>query len=247
LTTPPLADADPYNVLLDGVIAALCGGDSLTAAQKAARASAIRAVVSALRPGDAIQTMLLGQCLMFNALVADAGRDLLHRTSDALKPRARSNLNGLNRTLRQNIDLFLKQRDKPARGEAAVKAAAAKQPGEQPNQPTPRKVETAAIKEPAPEETLPPVRKPTSEEDGTWVFEPHTDWIDETPAMEVARLTAEREASGNGAAASDVAALMWEDRTSQVARVLRILAADTTAPDAERDGEIRIPDVEASG
>src|SRR5580700_3026796 len=225
LTAPPPVDACTDSVLLDGVILALCGGETLTAVQREARAREIRAVIAEARPGDAIQTMLLGQCLMFNAVIADAGRDLLHRTSDALKPRARSNLNGLNRTLRQNVSMFLKLRD-IGQDDAGAKTKASKQRVVQSKTAVPRTADAVAAAEPprqadAPpvNETVRPVRTPTPEEDGSWIFEPCATWLIETPAEEVARLRAEAEQAGEGVAKARRPTQAPTDRDMGVTRV----------------------------
>jgi hypothetical protein len=56
--------------------------------------------------------MLIGQCLLFNELVADGGRNVLIGTMDSPKPRAQSKVNALGRSLHQSIKTFLRPRDK---------------------------------------------------------------------------------------------------------------------------------------
>jgi hypothetical protein len=239
LTSPPSVDANTDSVLLDGVIGALCGGENLTAAQKEARAREIRAVIAETRPGDAMQTMLLGQCLMFNAVIADAGKDLLHRTSDALKLRAQSNLNGLNRTLRQNVSMFLKLRD-TGQDDAGVKTRASKQRLEHSKTVVPRTPDAVAAAEPplqadAPpaNETVRPARTPTPEEDGSWVFEPCPTWLIETPAEEVARLQAAPEPAGEGVATAKRPTQALTDRDMGVLRVSEPLRRSMAQSDEE--------------
>jgi hypothetical protein len=96
--------------VLDSLISAMSGRG--TPAEKAARARDLWAVVAACEPQDAIQTMLIGQALMFSELIADGGKDVLGGMMDTLKLRAQSNVNGMSRSLHQNVGMFLRLRDK---------------------------------------------------------------------------------------------------------------------------------------
>jgi hypothetical protein len=98
--------------VLDGPISALSGQGNPAPADKAARARDLWAVIAACEPRDAIQTMLIGQALMFNELIADGGKDVLAGMMDTLKLRAQSNVNGMSRSLHQNVGTFLRLRDK---------------------------------------------------------------------------------------------------------------------------------------
>jgi hypothetical protein len=99
-------------VLLDGLISGIADRGNRSPADKAARARDLWAVIAACEPQDAIQTMLIGQALMFNELIADGGRDVLAGMMDTLKLRAQSNVNGMSRALHQNVGTFLRLRDK---------------------------------------------------------------------------------------------------------------------------------------
>ena len=87
-------------------------------------------MIDAFRPADPLQTMLVGQAVMFNELLADGARDVLAGMTGAPKLRAQSNLNGMNRSLHQNLGLFLRLRDaaEAAAAEAAREAAEPPQP-----------------------------------------------------------------------------------------------------------------------
>jgi hypothetical protein len=114
LSTTQFDASDLAHILLDGTIGALTARGDLTAEQKQTRARGLWAVVANCEPRDAIQTMLVGQCLMFNEMIADAGRDVLVGMMDTLKSRAQSNLNGLSRALQQSIAMLVRLRDKSA-------------------------------------------------------------------------------------------------------------------------------------
>ena len=98
--------------LLDGLISGIADRGNRSPADKAARARDLWAVIAECEPQDAIQTMLIGQALMFNELVADGGKDVLAGMMDTLKLRAQSNVNGMSRTLHQHVGMFLRLRDK---------------------------------------------------------------------------------------------------------------------------------------
>jgi hypothetical protein len=98
--------------LLDGLISGIADRGNRGPADKAARARDLWAVIAACEPQDAIQTMLIGQALMFNELIADGGRDVLAGMMDTLKLRAQSNVTGMSRALHQHVGTFLRLRDK---------------------------------------------------------------------------------------------------------------------------------------
>jgi len=98
--------------LLDGLIYGIADRGNRSPADKIARARDLWAVIAACEPQDAIQTMLIGQALMFNELIADGGKDVLAGMMDTLKLRAQSNVNGMSRSLHQHVGTFLRLRDK---------------------------------------------------------------------------------------------------------------------------------------
>jgi hypothetical protein len=98
--------------VLGGLISAMSDRGNPAPADKAARARDLWAVVASCEPQDAIQTMLIGQALMFNELIADGGKDVLAGMMDTLKLRAQSNVTGMSRTLHQHVGTFLRLRDK---------------------------------------------------------------------------------------------------------------------------------------
>jgi len=98
--------------VLGGLISAMSDRGNRSPEDKAARARDLWAVVASCEPQDAIQTMLIGQALMFNELIADGGKDVLAGMMDTLKLRAQSNVTGMSRALHQHVGTFLRLRDK---------------------------------------------------------------------------------------------------------------------------------------
>jgi hypothetical protein len=129
LSTPHTATS-PGAILIDGISAAVANRPGLTPERRQTRVNELWAVIDAFRPADPLQIMLVGQAVMFNELLADGARDALSGITDGLKLRAQSNLNGLNRSLHQNLNLFLRLRDtaEAAANEAARGPAEPRQP-----------------------------------------------------------------------------------------------------------------------
>ena len=78
-----------------------------------------------LMPRDVLQMMLAGQAAMFNALIADAGRDVLRGMADTLKLRAQANVTGMGRVLSKHLDTLIRLRGRLPSVRAKGKAAAA--------------------------------------------------------------------------------------------------------------------------
>jgi hypothetical protein len=159
-----LSTPNATGILLDGIVAALADRSNLTEAQKQARAGDIWAVIGAFHPRDPLQIMLIGQALLFNEMLADGARDVLGGMVDTLKLRAVSNINGLNRSLHQNLGMFLRLREKVA----------------------PVVNDSAPVESKAEEVTPPPKEEPS------WIDEPFTTWVVETPAEAFAREAADQ-------------------------------------------------------
>jgi hypothetical protein len=166
LSTSQSNDARIAGVLLSGIVGALSDRAELSHAEKDARALGVWSLISHFEPRDPMQMMLIGQMLIFHELIADGGRDVMRGMMDTMKLRAQSNLNGLNRSLHQNLGMFLKLRDKleaamPVQEEARETPAAAKQPPEPVRKAPPQK---AAVPVPPRQENVPPPQAPTEDE-----------------------------------------------------------------------------------
>jgi hypothetical protein len=266
LSTPQPAVTSAAAILLDGISAAVADRPGLTPERSKTRITELWAVIDSFRPEDPLQIMLVGQAVMFNELLADGARDVLGGMADALKLRAQSNLNGMNRSLHQNLSLFLRLRDtaeavSEAAREAAEprqplatarKAAAAATPGAVPAEAhTPPVVAQAepeakpAIAEGAagqaaatPVKTDNPAAGPeqanaapstvTAAEATSWLDEPYTTWVIETPAAAHAREIAEQAARESAEAAPRTAEMHHFDEAMTEPRPGR--RQRTTAP-----------------
>jgi hypothetical protein len=87
--------------LLRGLADAIADRPGETEAQRYARHQTAIFSAMAFLPRDAMETMLAGQCVMFDHLTRDAARDLLRNEAEPVKRRIRTQVTGLGR-------LFLK-------------------------------------------------------------------------------------------------------------------------------------------
>jgi len=86
----------------------------------------------AFLPRDALETMVAGQCVMFDDLLRDAVRDLLRNDADLSKRRIRSQVTALGRLFLKNLDQFRQLRARPEQQPAASPPDPAKSDGPQP-------------------------------------------------------------------------------------------------------------------
>src|SRR5580658_7919104 len=120
-------------------------GDS--PARIASRRQAVADTMSSMLPLDPLETMLAGQCVMFDQVVRDATSDLLHGQTEDIKLRVRPQICGAGRTLlailtkleqiqaRAAVKFGTQAQAAPARTEparAAAKAPAAPEPAPEP-------------------------------------------------------------------------------------------------------------------
>jgi hypothetical protein len=84
--------------LLRGLADAIADRPGETEAQRFARHQTAIFSVMAFMPRDAMETMLAGQCVMFDHLMRDAARDLLRNEAEPVKRRIRTQLTGLGRS-----------------------------------------------------------------------------------------------------------------------------------------------------
>jgi len=216
LSTPRSTIVMSCAVLVDGIASAIADRAELTPEQKQARAAEVWTMLDQFQPQDALQVMLIGQAMVFNDLIADGARDILGGKLNSLKLRAQSNLNGMNRALHQNLGLFLRLRDKAAAAASEASTAAVAEP----RQPR-RSAAKAQAQAPAEPAAAPPARPVTAQTEAapnagdgksaprdaaatspatapvaepSWLDEPYTTWVIETPAAAHARGIAEPEA-----------------------------------------------------
>jgi hypothetical protein len=103
-----------------------------TEAQRFARHQTAIFSTMAFLPRDALETMVAGQCVMFDHLLRDAVRDLLRNDADPSKRRIRSQVTALGRLFLKNLDQFRQLRARPEQQPAASPPDPAKFDGTQP-------------------------------------------------------------------------------------------------------------------
>ncbi len=204
---------------LDGIVRAISDRGNQTEPQRLAKANDALILILSFLPCDAIDTMLAGQTVLFNEVLADSARDVLRGMADTMKPRALSGIISLGRLIHGHLDRLKARGVQPYRTEVASpqpekrEAPAAMPPNPKPPQP-PR---PAAPAQPTPPRTAPipaatgtkpptPVEAKrdattaqTSPAETSWLDSPYEQWVIETPADLAAR-AARTPAQGNGAA-----------------------------------------------
>lgn len=207
------------SIILESVAGALNAHPGLAQERGVERTRDIRAAVDAFDPENASDLMLAGQSLLFNALIAEATRDVFSGATGTGKLRALATINGLNRSLHQNLDGFVRRAEAaraaaammPAAPPAAVRAAPAPT-GEEPPpeveaapafvvrmpEEPPAEVEAAAMVMPV-DQPAEVKAEPSAAED-SWLEEPAITWVIETPAEQMARLLREQTAAKERAA-----------------------------------------------
>lgn len=104
---------------LDGIVHALSDRPGLPEAQRLASARAAMTLILSFFPRDAIQLMLAGQAVLFNALAADGARDLLRGMADTLKPRAQSNVINMARVTQKHLETLIRLQARATRADTA--------------------------------------------------------------------------------------------------------------------------------
>ncbi len=121
----PLPSPTLISACLDDMVQALSDRGEPSEARRADNARAAMTVILSFLPGDVLQMMLAGQAAMFNALIADAGRDVLRGMADTLKLRAQANVTGMGRVLSKHLDTLIRLQGRLPSVRAKGKAAAA--------------------------------------------------------------------------------------------------------------------------
>ena len=121
----PLPSPTLISACLDDMVQALSDRGEPSEARRADNARAAMTVILSFLPGDVLQMMLAGQAAMFNALIADAGRDVLRGMADTLKLRAQTNVTGMGRVLSKHLDTLIRLQGRLPSVRAKGKAAAA--------------------------------------------------------------------------------------------------------------------------
>jgi hypothetical protein len=101
-------------------------GDSPS--QRSLRRQTVADTVMSLMPHDPVETMLAGQCVIFEHLVREGARDLLRGQAELIKLRARPQICASAKMLLSNLDKF-EQRQARSIGQAVAEQAGAGQAG----------------------------------------------------------------------------------------------------------------------
>ena len=105
--------------LLRGLADTVADRPGQTEAQRFARHRAAIFSIMAFLPRDAMETMVAGQCVMFDHLLRDAVSDVLRGEAGVGKLRLRSQVIGLGRSFLKHLDLFGRLRARPGQDRAA--------------------------------------------------------------------------------------------------------------------------------
>jgi len=156
MTTEPAAH--PYvpsmNELCLGVMDAVGGQPGDTPARTASRRRAIADTMSSMLPLDPLETMLAGQCVMFNEVIRDATGDLLHGQTEDIKLRVRPQICSTGRTLLATLTKL-----EQVQARAAVKFAPQKQAAPAPAEPARPAAKAPATGPAAPQPAPEPAQK----------------------------------------------------------------------------------------
>ena len=128
MTQPP-ATEDPVDVCLDDLAMALACRPGVPEERRDAVAHAVKKLVHSFLPQDTLQLMVAGQAVLFNALTADAVREILDGMPVALRPRARSNAVAMGRIVAKHLDSLIRPRGLLKRAAAKEKSPIAEVPG----------------------------------------------------------------------------------------------------------------------
>ena len=148
---------------LDGIVTALADRPGQTDAEYEAKANDAWTLILSFQPRDAIDLMLTGQVIAFNALFADGARDVLRGMVDTMKQRAQSSLVAMGRLTQGHVDRLEKRGIQPHRTEAAQQpekrdTPAARAPSAEP----PQRPRAAASPEAAPRQAVSDARPPAA-------------------------------------------------------------------------------------
>jgi hypothetical protein len=123
-----------------GVMDAIGNQPGDTPERKAGRRRAVADTMSSMQPNDPLETMLAGQCVVFDHMVREAATSLLSGQTEAIKLRLRPQIFSASRMLLANLAQF-------RQSQADAEAKLGNQPGAAPNR---AEAAVAAAKAPAP-------------------------------------------------------------------------------------------------
>ena len=108
--------------IIRGVVAAVADHPGDTDARRFARQQTVVFSVMAFLPRDAVETMLAGQCVVFDHLLRDGARDLLRGQAETIKLRVRPQLNATGNMVLKTLSHLARLQSRPAEGTAVAPA-----------------------------------------------------------------------------------------------------------------------------
>ena len=100
---PTLTLAGLLATIIDGIANAVCERPGESLQQRATRIRAASETIRAFQPGDAIQAMLAGHCLMFHELIVDSVLHTLRGEPDTARRATRSNIVAMDKAFGNNL------------------------------------------------------------------------------------------------------------------------------------------------
>jgi hypothetical protein len=157
-TEPAYAYHPAMNELCRGVMDAVGHQPGDTAARSARREQMAADIMSSMRPHNPLETMLAGQCVMFDQVVRDATSDLLRGQTEEVKLRVRPQICGAGRMV---LAFLAKLEQSQARTEAKLPA----QPKATPAAAEPARPVAKPVQKPDPRPAPEPVTAPVQTRD----------------------------------------------------------------------------------
>jgi hypothetical protein len=138
--------------LIRGIVDTVADRPDLTPERRAAAQQTVVCSVMSFNPRDAVETMLAGQCVVYDALMRDGARDMLRGQSELMKIKARPSILGSGKMFLAAMEMVVRMQ-----GRAPDELAFAR-PVEAPKPPVETVAETPSAQEPeaAPAETPKP-------------------------------------------------------------------------------------------
>ena len=130
--------------IIRGVVETVAERTGDTEAQRFARTQTVVFSIMAFLPRDAMETMLAGQCVVFDHVLRDGARDLLRGQAELIKLRARPQLNATGNMILKTLSHLDRLKSRP--GEQAL--------------PTARLAESASAPPARAASPAPPIRTP---------------------------------------------------------------------------------------
>ena len=113
-TQPYLSLRDVVAHVVGDMVEALCDRPGESPQQRIARIEATTHTIMAFQPGDALEAMLAGRCVMFHEMIVDGVHDTLNGESARAQRATRSGIVAMDRAFGNNLTLLERYQSKPA-------------------------------------------------------------------------------------------------------------------------------------